>query len=196
MTVLKQLFPMDLQYFAENEPAQPVEPAEPETKVEVQEQQPPQPEVQEEPPAPVKQEKAVEKPDPRITELEAELAALKADKEKLSEEVTGKATEATSAAEKVSEYEATLKHVVEEKLANIPESIAALMPENISVAEQLQWVDKAEKAIPEKETKPAEPAVKVEAIGKPTPVQTVETPIENLTASQKLQNYFQAFFEK
>ena len=96
---------------------------------------------------------------------------------------------------KLAEYESALTSVVNQKLENIPDNIKALMPENLSVSAQLQWIEKAEQAIP-KESQ-VEPTPVISSIGQPTPVKTeVEADLKDLTASQKLQNYFQEFFGK
>ena len=197
MTVPKVLLPMKLQFFAEPE----------EAKVEQVEEK--QPETVEEPTVENTDEK-VSTENPQATnsepvvpaaELEAmkqKLAELEASKAELESKITEKDNEVSASTAKVTDYEAALSKIVDQRLSVIPETITALMPDNLSVAEKLTWVEKAEVAIPAKEEKAEEPKQPaIETIGQPTPVTTaVEVDMKDLTASQKLNNYFQDFFGK
>lgn len=201
MTVSKFMFPMNLQFFAEEteihedvkEPVdEPVvepenEPTEPKVEESADQEQPSVPngdyaELQakfDELAAQVEAMKAIEKAEEVVEEVEP-VVEVKTDPEQ---------------EKKLAEYESVLTSVVNQKLETIPDNIKALMPENLSVSAQLQWIEKAEQAIP-KEAK-AEAAPVISSIGQPTPVKTeVEVDLKDLTASQKLQNYFQEFFGK
>lgn len=96
-------------------------------------------------------------------------------------------------------YETALGGIVEEKLQGIPEVIAALMPDNLTSVEKLEWITKAEKAVPQEKPaeEPAETKVVIESIGKPTPVPT-ETAVDitKLSATQKMLHGIEAFFQK
>jgi len=194
MTVNYFLLPMDLQFFAEPEaePAQPEqEPATPAVE-EVPEQADPVPTVE---PTPEPEHEAA---DSELVALKQQLAELQAAKEQLETQLTEKGSEVSATTSKVADYENALTKIVDQRLTAIPETIAALMPDGLSVADKLAWVEKAEKAIPVKEPEPEQPpAPVIEAIGQPTPVtQEVEVDLKDLTASQKLSNYFQEFFGK
>ena len=194
MTVNSFLLPMDLQFFAEPE-AEPVppeqEPATPEVE-EVPEQADPVPTVE---PTPEPEPEAT---DSELVALKQQLAELQAAKEQLETQLTEKGSEVSATTSKVADYENALTKIVDQRLTAIPENIAALMPDGLSVADKLAWVEKAEKAIPVKEPEPEQPpAPVIETIGQPTPVtQEVEVDLKDLTASQKLSNYFQEFFGK
>ena len=194
MTVNSFLLPMDLQFFAEPEaePAQPEqEPATPAVE-EVPEQADPVPTVE---PTPEPEPEAT---DSELVALKQQLAELQAAKEQLETQLTEKGSEVSATTSKVADYENALTKIVDQRLTAIPENIAALMPDGLSVADKLAWVEKAEKAIPVKEPEPEQPpAPVIETIGQPTPVtQEVEVYLKDLTASQKLSNYFQEFFGK
>ena len=47
--------------------------------------------------------------------------------------------------DKVAKYESTLGDILNAKMQNVPDGVAALMPENYTVVEKLQWLEKAEK---------------------------------------------------
>lgn len=194
MTVNSFLLPMDLQFFAEPE-AEPVppeqEPATPAVE-EVPEQADPVPTVE---PTPEPEPEAT---DSELVALKQQLAELQAAKEQLEKQLTEKGSEVSATTSKVADYENALTKIVDQRLTAIPENIAALMPDGLSVADKLAWVEKAEKAIPVKEPEPEQPpAPVIETIGQPTPVtQEVEVDLKDLTASQKLSNYFQEFFGK
>lgn len=201
MTVPKFLLPMQLQFFAEPpaEETPVVEPAETSAEPEPEPQEPViEPTVE----TPVE----LSTPDEQVSlteELEAlkqQVAELQSTKESLESKVAEKDSEVSATATKVTDYEAALTKIVDERLTAIPETISALMPDGLSVAEKLAWVEKAEKAVPAKEelAQPAEPAQPViETIGKATPVETpVEVDMKDLTADQKLSNFFQEFFGK
>lgn len=185
---------MDLQFFAEPE-AEPVppeqEPATPAVE-EVPEQADPVPTVE---PTPEPEPEAT---DSELVALKQQLAELQAAKEQLEKQLTEKGSEVSATTSKVADYENALTKIVDQRLTAIPENIAALMPDGLSVADKLAWVEKAEKAIPVKEPEPEQPpAPVIETIGQPTPVtQEVEVDLKDLTASQKLSNYFQEFFGK
>lgn len=194
MTVPNYLFPMNLQYFAETQETdeKPVEEVVQESKTSEQDVQ--------------VVEKATEKVEPvepvvPASELEAlkqKLTELENSKAELENKIAEKDNEVSATTNKVSDYESALTKIVDQRLTGIPETIKALMPENLSVAEKLTWVEKAEAAIPAKEEKAEEVSQPViETIGQPTPVKTeIEVDLKDLTASQKLSNYFQEFFGK
>lgn len=195
MTVPKFLLPMQLQFFAEQPAEETVEPAE----------TPAEPEPVKE--VPVDPEPAVEPATPEPEVVTIDPAEFEAMKTKLAE-LESRHTEPEPVTETVPEIpaepdpqvaamESALKAVIEQKVQGLPEGIAALMPEGLPVTEQLAWVDKAAKAVPVKEpaADPAQPVI--ETIGQPTPVQTeIQVDLKDLTASQKLSNYFQEFFGK
>lgn len=93
--------------------------------------------------------------------------------------------------EKVVAYEAALDKVVTEKLSTIPEGIASLMPDGLTAVEKLDWVEKAQKAVPVKEETVEQPKQVIESIGKATPVQSaVEVDVTTLSPFQKIQMAF------
>lgn len=198
MTVPKFLLPMQLQFFAE-------QPAE-ETPVVEPTEAPAEPEPVQE--SPVDPEPAVETatPEPEAVTVDpaefeamkAKLAELESQQHAEPEPVNVPAPETPAEPDpQVAAMESALKAVIEQKVQGLPEGIAALMPEGLPVTEQLAWVDKAAKAVPVKEpaADPAQPVI--ETIGQPTPVQTeIQVDLKDLTASQKLSNYFQEFFGK
>lgn len=47
--------------------------------------------------------------------------------------------------DKVAKYESTLGDILNAKMQNVPDGVAALMPETYTVVEKLQWLEKAEK---------------------------------------------------
>ena len=194
MTVNSFLLPMDLQFFAEPEaePAQPEQEPATHAVEEVPEQADPVPTVE---PTPEPEPEAT---DSELVALKQQLAELQAAKEQLETQLTEKGSEVSATTSKVADYENALTKIVDQRLTAIPENIAALMPDGLSVADKLAWVEKAEKAIPVKEPEPEQPpAPVIETIGQPTPVaQEVEVDLKDLTASQKLSNYFQEFFGK
>lgn len=196
-------FPMKLQFFSE-EPEAPVveETVTPDVEEkpteEVTEQVEEVAEVTEDKPAePLPDyselQKAFDELTVRLNAMEAQDAARNT--EETVAEVVTEIQDNPEQVAKIAEYETALTAVVTQKLEQLPENIKALMPDNLSVAAQLNWVDKAEKAVPQQE-QPVEKPV-IESIGKPTPVPTApEIDIDKLTASQKLSNYFQDFFGK
>lgn len=122
----------------------------------------------------------------KLIAVTAELEQLKASKETVD-------TEATTAKAQAENYESVLKAVVEEKSAVIPEAVRALMPENITVAEQVEWLKKAEAAIPKQEEKEEDQII---SIGRPTPVQTKVVDESALSVGQKLSNAFADILKK
>lgn len=198
MTVSKFLLPMDLQFFAEEPEENKVEP-----EATPAEPAPTEPVVEE--PAPVTEPVAepvveADKTADELEDLKKQLAKLQDENAELAGKVAEKDSEVSATTSKVTDYETALSKIVDQRLAAIPETITALMPEGLTVAEKLTWVEKAEQAVPAKEEPdtPAETAKPViESIGQPTPVQTeVEVDLKDLTASQKLSNYFDEFFGK
>lgn len=193
MTVPNFLLPMNLQYFAEEQeanekPTQEVE--EKEASEQVSNETAIETVKKEEPEAPVV-------PAAEMEALKNKLAEIENSKAELESKIAEKDKEVSDTTTKVSDYEKALTKIVDQRLAGIPETIAALMPENLSVAEKLAWVEKAEVAIPKEENATEEKPKVIETIGQPTPVKTeVEVDLKDLTASQKLSNYFQEFFGK
>ena len=99
--------------------------------------------------------------------------------------------------EAVAPYEAALNTVIQEKLQNIPEGIAALMPDNLNAVDKLAWIDKAIKAVPVVEEPVKEEKTVIESIGKATPVPTeTEQDIKKLSAFQKMSKAFEEQFAK
>lgn len=94
--------------------------------------------------------------------------------------------------DKVKTLESVVSGLVETKLKELPENLHALVPEGDSVA-KLAWLNKAEESgIFNKQTK----APNVE-IGKPMTLGNPNEKAEsNLTAQQKLSNYFSNYFKK
>ncbi len=201
MTVLKLMLPMNLQFFAEEPEVQedvkePVDEPAVEPENELIEPKNEEPADQEQPAVPNADYAELQA---KFDELAAQVEAMKAIEkaEEVVEPVEPVVEVKTDPEQekKLAEYESALTSVVNQKLENIPDNIKALMPENLSVSAQLQWIEKAEQAIP-KESK-AEATPVISSIGQPTPVKTeVEADLKDLTASQKLQNYFQEFFGK
>ena len=190
MTVKSFPMKMQLQYFSEPgaEPQEPETPAVPEAPVD------PYPAFE-----PATPEPEVATVDPAEFEaVKAKLAELESQQHVEPVPVNVPAPEITTKSDpQVAAMESALKAVIEQKVQGLPEGIAALMPEGLPVTEQLTWVDKAAKAVPVKEpaAEPAQPVI--ETIGQPTPVQTeIQVDLKDLTASQKLSNYFQEFFGK
>lgn len=194
MTVKQSLIPMNLQFFSEDSAEEIAVEAKEPTAVETDEPA--------EPEKTVTEVEASKTPDAAETEalsteleaLKRQLAELETNKKQLETQLEEKDNTVSSATETVAGYEAALGKIVEQRLEAIPENIKALMPEGLSIADKLTWVEKAEVAAPKEDKE--QPAV-IEAIGRPTPVET-ETEIqpENMTAAQKFQNYFQDFFGK
>ncbi|WP_301389436.1 hypothetical protein [Enterococcus entomosocium] len=190
MTDKKLLVPMNLQFFSEP----PVEESQEDKPAEVVEEK--EVEVVEE--KPVEKEEPVEQPSTseEVEALKKQLAEAKAAKEALENAVAAKEAEAVSTSTKVTDYEAALSKIVDQRLEAIPENIKALMPSDLPLSEKLSWIEKAEKAIPEQEPQEPEKPV-IESIGQPTPVETeVAVDPKELSAPQKLQNYFAEYFGK
>lgn len=188
---------MNLQFFAEKPEVEPV--------VEVPAGEViTEPVVEEVPPEPVvpSVEETIVSPEvealtAQVAELTAELATvqeqlaaanstiitLTAEKESVS-------TEAATAKEKAQLQEKALQAVVDEKAERIPEPVKLLMPDNLSATEQLDWLIKAEAAIPDK----PESTVAVLEIGKPTPVQTDAVDQSGLSVTQRMSNAFGEIF--
>lgn len=201
MTVSKFMFPMNLQFFAEEPEVQedikePVDEPAVEPENELVEQKIEELADQEQPSVPNADYAELQA---KFDELAAQVEAMKAVEkaEEVVEPVEPVVEVKTDLEQekKLAEYESALTSVVNQKLENIPDNIKALMPENLSVSAQLQWIEKAEQAIPKESQAEATPVIS--SIGQPTPVKTeVEVDLKDLTASQKLQNYFQEFFGK
>lgn len=125
-------------------------------------------------------------------ELQGKLIAVTAELEQLKATKETVETEATTVKAQAENYESVLKEVVEEKSAVIPEAVRALMPENITVAEQVEWLKKAEAAIPKQEEKEEE----IISIGRPTPVPEKVVDESTLSVGQKLSNAFADILKK
>lgn len=135
-----------------------------------------------------------------ISQLSAELAAMKAEltelktvkEEAVEETVQPEETviEEDKVTPEIAAYEAVLETVITEKSAAIPENIIALMPDNLTAIEKLAWIDKALQAVP-KEVEKEKPVI-IESIGRPTPVpSTTDIPVEKMSAAQKITHYFE-----
>lgn len=132
--------------------------------------------------------------------IKTELNAIKATTETVEETVeVEEVPEVKEVSPEIAAYEAVLETVIAEKAAAVPENIIALMPDNLSAVEKLEWITKAEKAVPQE--KPVEETVEtkvvIESIGKPTPVPT-ETAVDitKLSAAQKMLHGIETFFHK
>ena len=200
MTVskVKPVMRMNLQYFSE-------EPAPQEEEAEVTEQAVAEETVpeKEEDVATVEDESQGE--NTVLSQLAAELAALRSELSSLKEtketveeqpevaEVVEEVTDTKEVSAEVAAYESVLETVIAEKSAAIPENIIALMPANLTAIEKLAWIEKAALAAP-KEEEVKEPVI-VQSIGRPTPVpSTTDIPVEKMTATQKIASYFEQKF--
>ena len=196
------LMKMDLQYFSQEvaeetvEQVEAVEEAVTQVEAAVTEET-----VTEETEKEATDEPVVNAEDVVITQLAAELAAIKSELNAIK--ATTETVEETVEVEEVPEvkevppeiaaYEAVLETVIAEKAAAVPENIIALMPDNLGAVEKLAWIDKALLVVP-KEEKVKEPEI-VQSIGRPTPVpSTTDIPVEKMTASQKIASYFDKKF--
>lgn len=113
-----------------------------------------------------------------IEQMKAENEKLKADlnskgKEvedlsKVQEELNSLKNSKETVEQKVSTYEKALTDIIEAKLSDVPEIIKSLMPQNASLTEKLEWINKAEQGgIIKKEIeigKPMNPSKPVEHI--------------------------------
>ena len=91
----------------------------------------------------------------------------------------------------VKELETVVKAILDAKVADIPKEYKTLIPEG-NVTKQLEWVNKAEASGLFKK-----PEVKDVEIGKPLDLGNKnEKANSNLTAQQKLSNYFSNHFSK
>lgn len=200
MTVskVKPVMRMNLQYFSE-------EPAPQEEEAEVTEQAVAEETVPEKEEEVATVEEASQGENTVLSQLAAELAALRSELSSLKEtketveeqpEVVEEVEEATDTKEvsaEVAAYESVLETVIAEKSAAIPENIIALMPDNLTAIEKLAWIEKAALAAP-KEEEVKEPVV-LQSIGRPTPVpSTTDIPVEKMTATQKIASYFEQKF--
>lgn len=200
MTVskVKPVMRMNLQYFSE-------EPAPQEEEAEVTEQA-----VAEET-VPEKEEDVATVEEPSqgentvLSQLAAELAALRSELSSLKEtketveeqpevaEVVEEVTDTKEVSAEVAAYESVLETVIAEKSAAIPENIIALMPDNLTAIDKLAWIEKAALAVPKVE-EVKEPVI-LQSIGRPTPVpSTTDIPVEKMTATQKIASYFEQKF--
>lgn len=145
---------------------------------------------------PAETDTAVEALTAQIEQLQTENAELQKQLTEAQEQLaTAKTTQETATAEvnttkeKADNYEKALEKVVAEKAEGIPDDVKALMPEGISISEQLDWLVKAEK-LSAKEEKP------VVTIGQPTPVTEKMVDESELSVTQKMSNYFGTMFTK
>lgn len=200
MTVskVKPVMRMNLQYFSE-------EPAPQEEEAEVTEQAVAEETVPEKEEEVATVEEASQGENTVLSQLAAELAALRSELSTLKEtketveeqpevaEVVEEVTDTKEVSAEVAAYESVLETVIAEKSAAIPENIIALMPDNLTAIEKLAWIEKAALAAP-KEEEVKEPVI-VQSIGRPTPVpSTTDIPVEKMTATQKIASYFEQKF--
>lgn len=200
MTVskVKPVMRMNLQYFSE-------EPAPQEEEAEVTEQAVAEETVPEKEEEVATVEEASQGENTVLSQLAAELAALRSELSSLKEtketveeqpevaEVVEEVTDTKEVSAEVAAYESVLETVIAEKSAAIPENIIALMPDNLTAIEKLAWIEKAALAAP-KEEEVKEPVI-VQSIGRPTPVpSTTDIPVEKMTATQKIASYFEQKF--
>lgn len=200
MTVskVKPAMRMNLQYFSE-------EPAPQEEEAEVTEQAVAEETVPEKEEEVSTVEESSQGENTVLSQLAAELAALRSELSTLKEtketveeqpevaEVVEEVTDTKEVSAEVAAYESVLETVIAEKSAAIPENIIALMPDNLTAIEKLAWIEKAALAAP-KEEEVKEPVI-VPSIGRPTPVpSTTDIPVEKMTATQKIASYFEQKF--
>lgn len=200
MTVskVKTVMRMNLQYFSE-------EPEPQEEEAEVTEQAVAEETVPEKEEEVATVEEASQGENTVLSQLAAELAALRSELSSLKEtketveeqpevvEVVEEVTDTKEVSAEVAAYESVLETVIAEKSAAIPENIIALMPDNLTAIEKLAWIEKAALAAP-KEEEVKEPVI-VQSIGRPTPVpSTTDIPVEKMTATQKIASYFEQKF--
>lgn len=200
MTVskVKPVMRMNLQYFSE-------EPAPQEEEAEVTEQAVAEETVPEKEEDVATVEETAEGENTVLSQLAAELAALRSELSTLKEtketveeqpevaEVVEEVTDTKEVSAEVAAYESVLETVIAEKSAAIPENIIALMPDNLTAIDKLAWIEKAALAAP-KEEEVKEPVI-VQSIGRPTPVpSTTDIPVEKMTATQKIASYFEQKF--
>ncbi len=196
---------MDLQLFASNEPVEPVvepntapagnEPVEP-TAVNTEPVQASTQSVIEPPePKPADTEK-IEALEAKVAELEAENAELKGQVEtaaatiaELTEASLTAGEDVAKAKETAEAYQKSLEAIVAEKEKEIPDDIKALMPDNISVTDKLDWLTKAETLKNSKTEKAG-----ITEIGKPTPVTQQTVDQSELSVTQRLSNVFSETF--
>ena len=92
------------------------------------------------------------KNDEKITGLEAEIERLKGELAKAQSNNADKTAldqaNALLNVEKglVSEYEGIITAIIDAKLADVPENLKELVPENLNIQQKLDWINKAEKS--------------------------------------------------
>lgn len=119
----------------------------------------------------------------KVQEKDSEIASLKAEIEKYKADLQAK----EDVAEK---YTSIVQEVIQEKKNNVPQEIQELLPEGLSVEQQLAWLTKAQNTgnLMKKEA----PAVE---IGKPMNMGVPQQSTADMTPHQKLSSYFATVFK-
>lgn len=157
-----------------------------------------EPEVTEEKPEPeVKEpETPADKEDEEQVDVDELLGQIKDKDEQVStltSQVKKEQKKVEALKEQVKSLEAVVSGLVEAKLKDIPEEYHALIPEGDS-ASKLAWINKAEESGIFKKAAPNNPNIE---IGKPLNLgNPQDKAVSNLTAQQKLSNYFSNYFSK
>lgn len=138
---------------------------------------------------PEKTKDDIPKEDPAGKEVELLTSELSEAQEKvasLSQELAEKTSEIDDLTSQLKTVSDSLETIVIEKSKNVPEDLMALMPENITATEKLDWLIKAETLKPKEEVKEES----ITAIGRPTPVTEEKVDSSKLSATQKMAYYF------
>lgn len=120
----------------------------------------------------------------KIESKDSEIATLKAEIEKYKSEI--QAHKETS-----EKYNKMIEEVIQEKKSNVPQEIQELLPEGLTVEQQLAWLTKAQNT--GKQLKKEVPVVE---IGKPMNMGVPHQDTANMTPHQKLSSYFATVFNK
>lgn len=132
------------------------------------------------------------KEDPKVAELSDQLGEKDAEVTKLSDDLKARKEEVKRYKERSEKLEETIGSIVKAKLETVPEAFKSLVPEGDPLA-QLEWLNKADKsgAFGSKENPEME-------IGKNLSLDKKgeQKAKENVTAQQRLSNYFSNAFSK
>lgn len=153
------------------------------------------PEAAKEPEAATEPEKVeepakAEEPEVDVEELMTEVKLKESQVNTLTEQVQTEQAKVLAFQEKVAELEAIVKGIVEAKTAAVPEAYRALIPED-NFTKQLEWLNKAETTglFGKKENPEVEIGATLD-LGNSS-----KDNYEELTAQQKLSNYFSNFYK-
>lgn len=119
----------------------------------------------------------------QIQDKASEIATLKAEIEKYK-------TEIQSNKEVAEKYNSMIQEVIQEKKNNIPQEIQELLPDGLTVEQQLAWLTKAQNT--GKQLKKEAPVVE---IGKPMNMGVPHQDTANMTPHQKMASYFATVFK-